>query len=42
MHATLALTLTVFRTNSPTGEIDFDDPDAATLGRRFYRARLEP
>jgi hypothetical protein len=34
--------VTLFRTNSPTGEIDFDDPDAASLDHRFYRARLEP
>jgi hypothetical protein len=34
--------VTLFRTNSPTGEIDFDDPDAARLDHRFYRARLEP
>jgi hypothetical protein len=34
--------ITLFRTNSPTGEIDFDDPDAASLDHRFYRARLEP
>jgi len=34
--------ITVFRTNSPTGEIDFDDPAAASLDHRFYRARLEP
>jgi hypothetical protein len=34
--------ITVFRTNSPTGEIDFDDPGAASLDHRFYRARLEP
>ncbi len=34
--------VTLFRTNSPTGEIDFDDPAAASLDHRFYRARLEP
>src|SRR5258708_17261648 len=34
--------ITLFRTNSPTGEIDFGDPQAASLDHRFSPPRFDP